>query len=227
MAKKIHNFSDIGKLNRVLMHRVGPEVEGIVPDTLEEMLFDDIPFLKAARAEHDAYVSVLEENGVEVCYYTDEVAKAIATPEVKSEFIADFLDRSTIRGGELREILTDFLTAKEPKDLVETVIAGVKRADVAKPKRVTLADYIYASDLYYLHPMPNLYFSKDPAACVGDGVCVNHMRMRARRRESLLMKYIIKYNHDFAPADVEQWYDYDDVESLEGHIVDEHIKATL
>lgn len=214
--KGIHNYSDIGKLNRVLMHRIGREVEGIVPDNLEAMLFDDIPYLKAAKKEHDEYVSVLEKNGVEVCYYVDEAAKAIESAEAKQEFVAEFLDRSTIRTGELREILMEYLLAKEPQDLIESVIAGVKRSEVPAPKHVTLADYIYASDLYYLHPMPNLYFSKDPAACIGNGVCVNHMRTRARRRESLLMKYILKYNRDFAPEDTPLWYDYDDVESIEG-----------
>lgn len=212
----IHNFSDIGKLNRVLMHRIGREVEGIVPDNLEAMLFDDIPYLKAAKKEHDEYVSVLEKNGIEVCFYTEEAAKAIQDPKVKEEFVAEFLDRSTIRTGELREILMEYLLGKEPGDLIESVIAGVKRSEVPAPKHVSLADYIYASDLYYLHPMPNLYFSKDPAACVGDGICVNHMRTRARRRESLLMKYILKYNRDIAPEGTKQWYDYDDVESIEG-----------
>lgn len=212
----IHNFSDIGKLNRVLMHRIGREVEGIVPDNLEAMLFDDIPYLKAAKKEHDEYVSVLEKNGIEVCFYTEEAAKAIQDPKVKEEFVAEFLDRSTIRTGELREILMEYLLGKEPGDLIESVIAGVKRSEVPAPKHVSLADYIYASDLYYLHPMPNLYFSKDPAACVGDGICINHMRTRARRRESLLMKYILKYNRDIAPEGTKQWYDYDDVESIEG-----------
>lgn len=214
--KGIHNFSDIGKLNRVLMHRIGREVEGIVPDNLEAMLFDDIPYLKAAKKEHDKYVSVLENNGVEVCYYTDEAAKAVSSPEAKAEFISDVLDRSEIKSEELREILTEYLSAKEPLDLIETVIAGVKKADVPKTSKETLADVIYASNLYYLDPMPNLYFSKDPAACIGDGICVNHMRMRARRRESLLMEYIYKYNKDFAPEGTNLWYEYDDVESLEG-----------
>ena len=214
--KGIHNFSDIGKLNRVLMHRIGREVEGIVPDNLEAMLFDDIPYLKAAKKEHDKYVSVLENNGVEVCYYTDEAAKAVSSPEAKAEFISDVLDRSEIKSEELREILTEYLSAKEPLDLIETVIAGVKKADVPKTSKETLADVIFASNLYYLDPMPNLYFIKDPAACIGDGICVNHMRMRARRRESLLMEYIYKYNKDFAPEGTKLWYEYDDVESLEG-----------
>ena len=216
MAKGIHNFSDIGKLNRVLMHRIGPEVEGIVPDNLETMLFDDIPYLVAARREHDKYVSVLEANGVEVCYYVDEAAKALATAEARQEFIDEVIGRSDIRSPEARENLADYLQAKEPRELVEAVITGVKKTDIAPVKKESLGDLIFSTELYYLNPIPNLYFSKDPAACIGSGVCVNHMRMKARRNESLLMKYIYKYNRDFVPEGTDLWYDFDDVESLEG-----------
>lgn len=216
MTKGIHNFSDIGKLNRVLMHRIDREVEGIVPDNLEAMLFDDIPFLDAAKREHDKYVSVLRANGVEVCFYVDEAAKAVQSPDVKAAFISVFLKRSEIDSEELTEILTEYLSAKEPQELIRTVIAGVRKADVPRSAKETLADQIYASNLYYLDPMPNLYFSKDPASCVGEGVCISHMRMKARRRESLLMEYICRYNRDFAPTEPEHWYEFDDVESLEG-----------
>ncbi len=216
MSSGVHNFSDIGKLNRVLMHTIDREVEGIVPDNLETMLFDDIPYLKAARKEHDRYVEVLEENGVEVCYYVDETAKAIAAAEVKAQFVTDFIRCSEVKSPEVQELLVDHLMAMEPKDLVRTVIAGVKRSDVAGSVKETLADIVYANNLYYLNPMPNLYFSKDPAACVGDGICVNHMRTRTRRRESLLMKYIYTYNKDFVPEGTNLWYDYDGPEAIEG-----------
>ena len=216
MTRGIHNYSDIGKLNRVLMHRIGPEVEGIVPDNLEAMLFDDIPYLVAARREHDKYVSVLEANGVQVCFYVDEAAKALAAPGAKQEFIDEVVGRSEIRSVEAKQNLADFLQSKEPKELVEAIITGVKKTEIAPVKKESLGDLIFATDLYYLNPLPNLYFSKDPAACIGNGICVNHMRMRARRSESLLMKYIYKYNKDFAPEGTELWYDFDDDESLEG-----------
>ena len=50
---------------------------------------------------------------------------------------------------------------------------------------------------FYLDPMPNLYFTRDPAASVGDGLTINKMREPARRRESLFMEYIIKYHPRF------------------------------
>lgn len=40
--------SEIGKLNKVLLHRPGQELEHLVPGDLERLLFDDIPYLNAA-----------------------------------------------------------------------------------------------------------------------------------------------------------------------------------
>ena len=66
MYPGIYNFSEIGKLNKVLLHRPGEELEALTPDTLERLLFDDIPYLKVAQQEHDAFAQVLRDNGVEV-----------------------------------------------------------------------------------------------------------------------------------------------------------------
>ena len=68
MYPGIHNFSEIGKLNKVLLHRPGRELEKLTPDNFERLLFDDIPFLKVAQEEHDRFAEVLKENGVEVVF---------------------------------------------------------------------------------------------------------------------------------------------------------------
>ena len=44
MYPGIHNYSEIGKLNRVLLHRPGDEIEALVPDNFGRLLFDDIPY---------------------------------------------------------------------------------------------------------------------------------------------------------------------------------------
>ena len=66
MHPGINNFSEIGKPNKVLLHRIGHEVEGLVPDNFARLLFDDIPFLAQAQKEHDAFAKLLRDNGVEV-----------------------------------------------------------------------------------------------------------------------------------------------------------------
>ena len=86
MTKVVHNYSEIGRLNKVLLHRIGSEVDGLVPDNFARLLFDDIPYLKVAQQEHDRFAEILKKNGVEVVYYVDEVARALANPEIKDRF---------------------------------------------------------------------------------------------------------------------------------------------
>ena len=76
MHPGINNFSEIGKLNKVLLHRIGHEVEGLVPDNFARLLFDDIPFLAQAQKEHDAFAKLLRDNGVEVVYYVEETPRS-------------------------------------------------------------------------------------------------------------------------------------------------------
>ena len=184
MHPGIHNYSEIGKLNKVLLHRIGEEVEGLVPDNFERLLFDDIPFLKVARQEHDRFAEVLRENGVEVIYYVDETAKALSDDGVRAEFLDEFLDESNIISEGAREAIYDYLIKMPPKEMVSKLIAGVKRTDIEYHEAKSLADFISSAYPFYMDPMPNLYFTRDPGACVGNGLNVHHMSTRTRRREA-------------------------------------------
>ncbi len=62
----IHVTSEIGTLKKVLLHRPGNELEQLVPRELERLLFDDIPYLKTARQEHDVFADILRSQGIEV-----------------------------------------------------------------------------------------------------------------------------------------------------------------
>ena len=73
METGIHNTSEIGRLRKVLLHRPGQELENLMPEYLERLLFDDIPYLKEAQAEHDAFAQCLRDAGVEVVYLIDLV----------------------------------------------------------------------------------------------------------------------------------------------------------
>lgn len=80
--------SEIGKLNSVLLKQPGAEVENITPDTMERLLFDDIPFLEIAQQEHDFFANTLRENGVETLYIDDLAVEALDTDEkVREAFV--------------------------------------------------------------------------------------------------------------------------------------------
>lgn len=190
MYPGIHNFSEIGKLNKVLLHRPGEELESLTPATLERLLFDDIPYLKVAQEEHDRFAEVLRENGVEVIYYVDEVAKAIADPARQIQLVNDFLNISKIHAKGLRASMTSLLLDMPPKQMVTKMIAGIKRCEVATKQPTSLMDLVDDDYPFVSDPMPNLYFTRDPGACVGEGINIHRMHTPARKRESLLLKYM-------------------------------------
>ena len=216
MKQGIHNYSEIGKLNKVLLHRIGNEVETLVPSNFERFLFDDIPYLEIAQREHDAFAKVLKDNGVEVVYYIDETAKALSNPQIKEKFIREFMEESNLYSQADKEAIFDYLNNMEEKELIAKLIAGVSKEEVPAFKTNSFADFISISYPFYMDPMPNLYFTRDPGACVGDGINIHHMHTAARRRESLLLKYMYLYNRDFADENDQLWYDYDMDYSIEG-----------
>ena len=99
----IHNTSEIGRLKRVLLHRPGPELENLMPEYLERLLFDDIPYLREAQREHDAFAACLRQQGVEVVYLADLAAESLVNSEVRQAFIREFLDEANLREERLRD----------------------------------------------------------------------------------------------------------------------------
>lgn len=214
--KNISIYSEIGKLNSVLLHRLGREIEGLVPDNFERLLFDEIPYLKVAQSEHDRFAEILRQNGVEVLYFADEVVKALGAMEARKEFVGEFLRDSDIFSPHAVEAMEEYLLQMTAAEMVETIIAGIKKEDLHIRKSNSLADFINEEYPYYTDPMPNLYFTRDPGACVGNGVSIHCMRTKARKREALMLKYIHLYNKEFMPEGTDKWYDYEGPNPIEG-----------
>ena len=53
--------SEIGRLKIILLHRPGKEIERLVPELLDRLLFDDIPYMKVAQKEHDRFAELLKD----------------------------------------------------------------------------------------------------------------------------------------------------------------------
>ena len=84
--------SEIKKLKKVLLHRPGKELLNLTPDTLSELLFDDIPYLPVEKKEHDYFANLLKENGIEVVYLEDLMAEVLMfNPGIKEKFLKQFI----------------------------------------------------------------------------------------------------------------------------------------
>ena len=216
MEGGIYNYSEIGKLNKVLLHRPGREIEALTPSTMERLLFDDVPFLKVAQEEHDAFANLLRHNGVEVIYYEEETAKALTNKTIRKEFVNEMIELSFVESEGMKNAIYNFLMSLPTRKMVEKIIEGVKRDEIGDLTMDSLSGLASNEYPFVMDPMPNLYFTRDPGACIGNGINIHHMHTPARRRESLLLKYMFDYDKDFATAGNYKWYDIYDDFSIEG-----------
>lgn len=135
METGIHNTSEIGRLRKVLLHRPGQELENLMPEYLERLLFDDIPYLKEAQAEHDAFAQCLRDAGVEVVYLTDLVVESLTGPEVRQALLMQFLDEAGVKEQGEREAVEAYLSELDDRTMVSAMMAGVRASAPAATGR--------------------------------------------------------------------------------------------
>lgn len=213
MQEVFNITSEIGRLKKVMLHRPGKEIENLVPEYLGRLLFDDIPFLKVARIEHDRFAEVMRENGVKVLYLEDAAAEALKDERVKEEFVDEFLNESKVSLEAFSKI-KEYLLSMDASEMIDTVMAGLKKSeikDIKESQNITLEEEDYP---FYLDPMPNLYFTRDPGVVIGNGLTINRMKTEVRRRETIFLKYI--YKNLIKTYDIPIWYDRNLSDSIEG-----------
>ena len=195
-------FSEIGPLKRVLLHRPGKELEHLVPDELERLLFDDIPYLKAAQEEHDAFASVLRAQGADVVYLDTLMAETLqAKPWLKEMFVHQFILEGGSKAQAFEKELSEYLLQiPSEKALVQKTMSGVSSEELGVHDRQPLAELVYAGNRFLLDPIPNLYFTRDPFAVIGRGVSLNRMYSATRSRETIYGQYILRHHPEYAPV---------------------------
>ena len=208
--------SEIKPLKKVLLHRPGKELLNLTPDTLERLLFDDIPFLKVAQQEHDAFAQILRENGVEVVYLEDLAAETISQcPDLKKQFLEQFIIEGGVLVPEYREALMKlFESYTDNKELIMKTMEGVKYGELKLNSDSLISKLIDENELI-LDPMPNLYFTRDPFASIGHGVSLNKMYSVTRNRETIYADYIFKHHNDYK-GKVPYFYERDNQFHIEG-----------
>ncbi len=214
MDKPICVQSEVGKLKTVMLHRPGKELENLMPDYLSRQLFDDIPYLVHAREEHDQFAKTLRDCGVEVLYLDELLKEAVEHAGVQEELTWEYIREANINAEGAEQAVNEYLSAKPLDELVEIIAGGVRKTDLDKVEKRHLVDYTDDKYPFYVDPMPNLYFTRDPFMNVSDGVLISRMANEVRRRETLFAKYIFKYHpvYKWAP----KYHDRTDVHSLEG-----------
>ncbi len=194
-------FNEVGRLRKVLLHRPGDELLNLTSENLEDLLFDDIPFLEVAQQEHDAFADALRAEGVEVVYLVDLLAEALADDQVRDAFIDSWLVEAGLPEGCIRDAVRAFVLSEgDGRALAARCIAGIRWNEVDLPAsgEHTLAEILgrdrESREAPLVDPMPNAYFTRDPFAVIGSSAAVMRMRWATRRRETLIADTILRHH---------------------------------
>ncbi|MGX7108200.1 arginine deiminase [Facklamia miroungae] len=213
MSHSINVNSEIGRLKKVMLHRPGKELENLMPDYLERLLFDDIPYLEAAQKEHDDFAKLLESLGVEVLYLEKLVAEAIDAEGLKEQFIDEWMAETGLEPGQNYDDVKKYLMDMEDTyEMVLKTMEGFKKSEIKHESNGF--DELLSNYPFLVDPMPNLYFTRDPFATMGNGVSLNHMYSDTRNRETLYGKYIFKHHPEYKGTAL--YYERDEDTRIEG-----------
>ena len=207
-------YNEIGKLKSVLLHSPGEEIENIVPGYLRRLLFDEIAYLAQAKREHDQFADILQSSGVEVVYLTDLMADVLADKNVRDKFLREFMEEGKVATEGLQEAMMGFFSQFTPLELIRKCISGVRKEELKDIRPLSLGDMVKNPYPFYLDPIPNMYFQRDPFASIGEGISLNVMANETRNRETLFAKYIFDHHPRF--KGVKRWYNRDKTHAIEG-----------
>ena len=202
--------SETGRLRRVIVHRPGGELRRLTPRNSGALLFDGIPWVERAQAEHDRFAGTLLDHGVEVLYIGALLTECLYLPEAREEVIGSVASDRALGealGRELRSYLADL----DPERLATVLIEGLTKDEFGEAgglrhRMMRGADFV-------IDPLPNMMFTRDSALWIGDAVAVTSLAMPARRRETVLTGVIYRHHQRFAA--VPKIYD-PSLEFLEG-----------
>lgn len=191
-------YSETGHLKHVMLHRPGRELDRITNENKNELLFDELIWLELARKEHDFFADTLRSCGCEVLYFEDCLATVIEDKDVRERFVRETLALETL-DRRLTDSMADYFMDLSSEELAPLFIEGYSREEAKHICEMSksLISRVSNQGEFLIHPIPNLYFQRDPAITVTDGIVLGQMTFETRRRETLYWEYITNYHPKF------------------------------
>jgi arginine deiminase len=228
IGAKFGVHSEVGTLRKVMIHRPDLELKRLTPANHDELLFDDVIWIKRAIQQHDAFADILTGRGVEVYHLEDLLVDTMGITEARQWVLDRAVSPATVGPGMSDEIRA-YLNEVEPVTLADHLIGGLTAREAVNivhnrhpeigtgiVRRGSLVVSAMGDDDFILRPLPNSYFTRDPSAWLYNGVVVNPMYWPARRLEALNVEVIYRFHPEFRDAGFEFWYSRADNEDSFG-----------
>ena len=188
---RVNVSSEIGRLNAVLLHRPGPEIECMTPATAAESLYSDILNKRIVDDEYRYFCGVFEK--VTNVFYVVELLEQL----LEDDDLCNSLVTQSCKA-EGADYLVDELMMLPAKEIATALIEGFRYRAGKDPER-------YAERRYVLRPLYNLFFTRDASSSVYDRVLINSMSFDVRKRENLIYKAIFKHYFKCPIMNAQDW----------------------
>lgn len=188
--------SEIGKLEAVLLHTPGPEVENMTPKNAQRALYSDILNLSIAQKEYEQVSGVL-----------NKFTKTYQVKDLLEKLLENHNQREALIGKIcVSENVTDYfeyLMDLSSKALATILIEGL-------PAKINSLTSFLNDEFYALQPLFNYYFTRDASVTIGNKILICKMASKVRMRESLINEALFRKKrvfdceiinaHDFQPG---------------------------
>jgi arginine deiminase len=196
--------SEVGALKTVIVHRPDIAHERLSPSNCHELLFDDVIWVRRARQEHDAFVDLMREYGVEVLIFHDLLAETLEDEKARKWVLERRLRPEEVTAV-FSEPLTEWASGLPAAELATILTGGLTEQELPDDIRTTIGPAMQPTD-FVLPPLPNQLFMRDTSAWLYGGVSINQMFWPARQHETLNLEAVYTFHPRFAEAGFDVWY---------------------
>ncbi|MEV7802575.1 arginine deiminase [Microbispora sp. NPDC088329] len=194
-----HVGSEVGRLRRVLVDIPELALKRLTPGNKDGLLFDDVLWVHRALEEHREWCEVLAGRGVEVHHLGDLLREVIEIPDARKHILDGSVDEHWF-GPLAADAIRNTLDALDADTLAPLLTGGIIKREIIElgcdPGSITF--HTLGMDDFVLPPLPNHLFARDTSCWVYDGVSINPMRKKARRRETVNYEAVYRWHPLFA-----------------------------
>jgi len=196
--------SEVGTLRTVIVHRPDLAHERLSPTNCHELLFDDVIWVRRARQEHDAFVDLMRERGVEVLLFHDLLTETLEQPDGREWVLSRRLrpEEATVM---FAADLTAWMNEMPADELATRLTGGVTVQELPESVAPAVKDALRPTD-FVIAPLPNQLFMRDTSAWIYGGVSINPMYWPARQHETLNLEAVYRFHPRFRAAGFPIWY---------------------
>ncbi len=187
--------SEVGKLRKVMVHRPGLEHRRLTPHNAAELLFDDVIWVDRAEQEHDAFVQVMRDRGVEVFEVEQLFAEALKKPECK-EWVLDHILGERMVGPAASQRAREQMDVLSTTDWADFIIGGITKLDLQRQLDGLRYQALDPTSML-VPPLPNFLFQRDPSCWIYGGVTLNPMAKPARKPETMIVEAVYMFHDMF------------------------------